>query len=314
MKNNTIVTIGDMRYFWGIFLLIASMRKNGMEEPVLVGGFQFPPEAIVALERFGNVRVHGLDHMTRSLTCAKPEIMLLAETDYITWVDSDGFFTGNCSARLIPKRENEIHIRKRSEVENSQAFRNRRFGEDGRLIPQEILDTWRRDVEGEGPPRILQSCSACFLSVHQSARPFLQKWHEQMTRLLPAGNVGVVDRRLQYYHQLDESVLNSLLCFDRSAPEVAPFYRLDKDPNELFVHFIGPLKPWRGWTPYAFRHFKRYTAVMEFAVNAGFIQREEVPFSLEPAHEGICRLLTPYWSFKTKAENRWRRFWNGRRK
>ena len=32
MKNNTVVTAGDINYLWGIFLLIASMRKNGMDE------------------------------------------------------------------------------------------------------------------------------------------------------------------------------------------------------------------------------------------------------------------------------------------
>ena len=36
MKNNTIVTAGDRNYLWGLFLLIASLRKNGMDEPVMI--------------------------------------------------------------------------------------------------------------------------------------------------------------------------------------------------------------------------------------------------------------------------------------
>lgn len=312
MKNNTVVTAGDINYLWGIFLLIASMRKNGMDEPVLVGAYRFTPEAAAMLEQLGNVRIHHLDSTSRSLTCIKPAIMLLADTEYITWVDSDSFFTGNCSARLIPEHPGEIHIRKRSEQENPQAFRNYTCGEDGHTIPATILDAWRSDVGERETPRNLQSCSACFLSVHKSARPFLKRWDKQMMKLLPAGNVGVVDRSLKFYHQLDESVLNSLLCFADCAPETAENYRLDKDVNELYVHFIGSPKPWRGWTPYSIRHFKRYTDVVSYALAAGFIRPADVPFPLNSAHETVCRLAAPFISLDTKIRNRLKRLTGGK--
>ena len=45
MKNNTIITAGDRNYLWGIFLMIASLRRNGMDEPVIVGTCGFDPEA-----------------------------------------------------------------------------------------------------------------------------------------------------------------------------------------------------------------------------------------------------------------------------
>ena len=40
--DNTICTAGDHNYLWGLFLLIASMRRFGMDEPVIVGtkGFE----------------------------------------------------------------------------------------------------------------------------------------------------------------------------------------------------------------------------------------------------------------------------------
>ena len=113
MKNNTVITAGDMNYVWGIAMLVASMRKSGMDEPVIVGGKNLSKDAVEMLERLGGVRVIPVD-TARSLTCMKPEIMLAADTDYITWVDGDGFFTGNCSSRLIPERPDEIHIRKRT--------------------------------------------------------------------------------------------------------------------------------------------------------------------------------------------------------
>ena len=63
MKNNTVVTVGDINYLWGLFLLIASMRKSGMDEPVLVGAHRFTPEAEEILKhhpcQYGRVSLHA---------------------------------------------------------------------------------------------------------------------------------------------------------------------------------------------------------------------------------------------------------------
>ena len=67
-RDNTIVTIGDINYLWGIFLLMASARRSGMEEPFLVGVKKFTPEAERVLMQFGGVRVLSLDGINRSLT------------------------------------------------------------------------------------------------------------------------------------------------------------------------------------------------------------------------------------------------------
>ena len=308
MKNNTIVTAGDRNYLWGIFLMIASLRKNGMDEPVLVGTRNFDPEAAAILTALGDVRLFPLDGFSRSLTCCKAMMMLKADTDYITWVDSDGFFSGNCSARLIPETPGQIHIRMRSAAEQPQAFRGYTYGEDGHRIPRAVLEVWQKNVGGLTEPRIERSCSACFLSVHRSARAFLEKWHEQMMAVLPDNNIGVVDRSLRYYHQLDESVLNSCLAFFPGAPRVADFYRLDKDPGELFIHFIGQPKPWQGWAPSAFRHFDRYVSVAEFAVSRGWRLPGKLPPSLKRENRPLCALLRYPVSLKYKIGKRLRKW------
>lgn len=307
MKNNTIITAGDRNYLWGIFLMIASLRQNGMDEPVIVGTKGFDPEAEAVLSQMGDVRFYPLDDFPRSLTCCKAQVMLQAETDYITWVDSDGFFSGNCSARLIPETPGEIHVRMRSPEEQPAAFKGYLYGEDGHQIPQAVLDVWKKDIGGLDTPRIRRSCSACFLSVHRSARPFLEKWHHQMMTVLPAGNVGVVDRSLKYYHQLDESVLNSCLAFFPEAPRVADTYRLNKDPNEIFIHFIGQPKPWQGWAPSAFRHFDRYVSVAEFARKQGWKMPGGIPYSLKPGSKWLCRLLQYPVSLNFKIKKRIRK-------
>ena len=117
MKNNTVVTAGDRNYLWGLFLLIASRRKTGMDEPVVVGAYDFTPEAEAILTQLGDVTIYPLSGMTRSLTCCKPLVMLQAKTEYITWADSDAYFVGNCSERLPPLSPGEIHSRMRAPEE-----------------------------------------------------------------------------------------------------------------------------------------------------------------------------------------------------
>ena len=308
MKNNTIVTAGDRNYLWGIFMMIASLRKNGMDEPVIVAAKHFDSEAASVLTALGDVRLFPLDDFPRSLTCCKAMAMLQAETEYITWVDSDGFFSGNCSARLIPETPDQIHIRMRSPEEQPQAFKGYEYGEDGRQIPQAVLKVWKEHVGGLDSPRIPRSCSACFLSVHRSARPFLEKWHEQMMSVLPSGDNGVVDPTLKYYHQLDESVLNSCLAFFPQAPRVSATYRLNKNPDELFIHFIGQPKPWQAWSPSAIRHFDRYVSVAEFALSQKWKLPGKLPASLKRENKFICSLLCRPASLKYKIGKRIRKW------
>lgn len=268
------------------------MRKNNMDEPVLVGTKGFTPEAENILKQMGDVNFYPLGEGARSLTCCKPEVMLHADTDYMTWVDSDGFFVGNCSQLLIPDTTAEIHVRMRSNAENPLAFRGyTQDGEDGHTIPKHILEAWKIDIGENNEAANPCSCSACFLSVHNSARPFLQKWHEQMMKMLPQSNVGVVDRSLKYYHQLDESVLNSVLCFSKCAPKVTKSYHLDKSAEQIFIHFVGRPKPWVGWVPSSIRHFDNYVSVVEFAQQQNWQLPGPLPYSLQRKHHRICKML-----------------------
>ena len=120
---------------------------------------------------------------------------------------------------------------------------------------------------------------------------YYEKWHEQMMKVLPATDVGVVDFSLKYYHQLDESVLNSCLAFFPGAPRVAENFRLDKSQEERFIHFIGQPKPWQGWTPRAFRRFDSYVAVAEFAQSRNWRLPGPLPFSLKRENRTLCALL-----------------------
>ena len=138
--NNTIVTIGDINYLWGIFLLIASARKAGMKEPFLVGCKRFTPRTRQVLEGLGNVSFANLDDTTRSLTCYKPFTMLQAKTEFVTWADSDAFFNGNVSDILLPENPDEIHFRMRPPSELPGLIWKKLFGGDGTSVPKQVLD------------------------------------------------------------------------------------------------------------------------------------------------------------------------------
>lgn len=304
--NNTVVTIGDVNYLWGIFMLIASARRAGMTEPFLVGAKGFDERAKRILEQCGGVTIVPLDDVKRSLTCLKPFVMLQAETEYVTWADSDAFFTGDVSALLPPESPEEIHFRLRSAPEMPAAFQGRVLGKGDSLIPPDILEVWKRDVaeiagSAAGKARYATTGSACFcaLSLRQHRR-FLEIWDALQNKVLPDRNVGVVDTSLKYYHQLDESTLNACLNFAPDAPRVQKVFKMDKDPERLFVHFIARPKPWVGWTKRAFRHFDRYVEVAAWAAGQGYELPGPLPGCLKAENKALLRALIPWMTLKPK--------------
>jgi len=304
-SDNTIVTIGDINYLWGIFMLIASARKAGMEEPFLVGAKDFDARAERILTQWGNVKIVRLDGVKRSLTCLKSFVMLQAETEYVTWADSDAFFTGNVSKLLPPESPEEIHFRLRSLQEMSPTFRGP-LGSDESLIPENILNVWKRDVaeiagNSAERARYATTGSGCFCALSlKRHRRFLEIWNELQHRVLPDRNVGVVDKSLKYYHQLDESTINACLNFVPDAPRVQKVFKMDKDPEHLFVHFIARPKPWQGWTKRAFRFFDEYVAVVAWAVAQGYELPSKLPDCLKAENKGRMKFLIPWMTLKPK--------------
>lgn len=312
--NNTIVTIGDIHYLWGIFLLIASARKAGMREPFLVGCKNFTAEARGVLEQLGDVSLVPLDGTVRSLACYKPQVMLQAETEYVTWADSDAFFTGNVSELLLPEKPEEIHFRMRAPRELPGLSWKQFFSGDFRMVPKAVLEEWRRDVKQVGPlaadaPRFTSTGSTCFCSLSlKRHRHFLEEWQALQERVLPERDVGVADRSLRFYPQLDESTLNACLAYLEDAPQIQPIFRMDKERERLFVHFIARPKPWEGWTKRAFTFFDEYVAVVEWAVHQGYILPGTIPFYLQAKNKQLLRWFIPWMTLKPKVLKRFRRF------
>ncbi len=279
MKNNTIVTIANQNYFWGALLLVASVRQAGMDEPIHIFQSGFTAEMKNQLAALGDVTIFEADSKGRSLTCLKPEAMLSANTDYITWVDSDGYFNGNVSELMIPSAPDKVHLRLRSAADNKSTFESLNLYAPDDVpgnIPQHILQVWQQDVHKlagtvNSTPKNATCAVACILAFHKNSRPFLEAWKQQMATVLPQKNVGVVDKHLSAYRQLDESVLNSLLCFWPQAP-LAEDYRLDKNRAKLFLHVVGIPKPWEWWSKATYK--KYYVEIMRLV---DWIKEQNLP-------------------------------------
>ena len=97
--NTTVVTAGDARFAWGTLLLVASMRRNGMPQPVVVGEMDWPEGMKRKVQALGHVRFKSLPRSRQCVTCQKPLVMGCeeVETEWVCWADSDGIFVGDCS-------------------------------------------------------------------------------------------------------------------------------------------------------------------------------------------------------------------------
>ncbi len=256
-----------------------------MDEPVLVGTKKFDARCERVLKQLGDVSFYSLENASHNLTCHKAEVMLRAQTEYVTWADADALFSGNTSELLPPPDHGHIHVRRRSIPEMPGAFPDK-------YSLAEILPQWRKDIQAlvgkdtqipecpEPDFQHFQSVSACFLSVARDQEQFLDTWHKMMMNL-PSQDTGVVNNSLRCYHQLDESCLNATLLYLPNAPIVTDIYRMDKEPQRLFAHFCGRVKPWRGWIPSSLRHYDATLAVMDWALQEKLELPSEVPPSLQ---------------------------------
>lgn len=291
MQNNTVVVACDSSYFWGVFILIASMRMNGMDEPMLVFQRGFTAEMCSCLKRFGGMKIVEATPSGQNMTCRKAEAMLLVDTEYISWVDCDGFFIGNCSQLLVSPDPDEIHLRLRTAVDNGKAFRSTKqyaAGDTFGSIPQAVLDIWRKNIGERTQPRLTSCASACFFSLNRKHRDFLEKFDWATKKFLPSTNLGVVNQTRRGYYQLDESVLNCLLCFMDNPPLPTKEFALDKNPEKLFVHIIGSPKPWQWWNSFSIRHYNAIMKIIAYAVSSGYATLP-LPMALQAKYKFLHR-------------------------
>ena len=272
--NTTVVTAGDRDFAWGILLLAASMRRNGMPHPLVVGALDWSPEMKRRVSALGNVTILDLPPTKMCLTCQKPMLMSCDEvkTDWVCWADGDAIFIGDCSEWLTGDSPDEIVIR--------------RYDPPPEDFTRENLETWRRDIEkhlGSALPesRYDTRFNAPFIVINRRHVPFLKRWQSQINNVLPP-DVEIIMKRGSAYFQTDESVLGSLLCFDPEAPKVADYYRANgsADRGRYFAHFAYNPKPWRMWNAFSRKYHEAVMEVAEWLVAQKVIRYSDLPRSL----------------------------------
>ena len=273
--KTTVVTAGDKGFAWGALLLVASMRRNGMKHPAVVGAMDWPPEMKKRVSALGNVTIRELPTSRQCVACQKPMLMGCDEvkTDWVCWADADAIFIGDCSEWLVGEDPEEIVVRKCSPPPP--------------LLTADTLAIWQRDVKqlcGDALPESRLGDTTVnnpFIVLHRKWRPFLELWRMQTERVI-APDVTTPWQKKSAYFQTDESVLGSLLCFAPDVPKVTEHYKANGsvDRDRYFAHFAYNPKPWRMWNKYSMRWHDDVMETVDWMLAEKIVKPSEVPLSL----------------------------------
>ncbi len=281
LPSNTVTMACDAAYVWGVWLCIASMRRHGMNEPVVVCVNSWPERWEKAICKFDGVRIYRLSPEDKRNVCSSKALAMLqgTDTEYVSWVDCDAIFSGNCSEKLLPPDEDTVRMRPRSSKDTAEVMK--RFYAEGETsgMPKAILERWQKDVNDRKEPRCVNPGTSGIITVHRKFRPFLELWHAQMIKIL-VDNKEVVDMHNPAYFMTDESVLNSLLFFRSDAPKICDTYGLNEDWNALYAHYSLSPKPWILWNAFQYRFYDMTMDTIDWALEHGFLPPDPLPFML----------------------------------
>lgn len=285
--QTTVVTAGDAAFAWGALLLVASMRRNGMKHPVVVGAVGWPDDMKRKILSLGGVSVRELSGERRCVACQKPIIMGCDEvkTPWVCWADSDAVFVGDCSEWLVGRSEDEVTIR--------------RYDPPPPDFTPENLAVWRSDVASVCGRALDESRHAtrfntAFIVMNRKWKGFLDAWRRQMENVLP-DNVEIIMKHGTAYFQTDESVLSSLLCFLPDAPGVSGEYKANgsADRTRYFAHFAYNPKPWQMWNVHSLKWRDTVAPVVDWLVAGGYVKKNELPPSLRKGLWPFWRAMAP---------------------
>jgi hypothetical protein len=301
----TIATACDANYFWGAFLLTASLRQNRIGAPIHVLAKGFDAERIGMLEQFRDVRVIPLTpDNPRSLITIKPYALATARTKWLAWLDADCMAIGDVGT-LLPPENGSFQIRLREPAENADIYGDKyRAGDRRGGYPAWVLERWRGDVGDLQQPRQDTAAVANAFVLHEKHRDFLQLWDQQMQKVIPSCST-LMDSHLGAYHMSDESVLNSLLAFSSIAPPVGPF-QLNRHPERHVAHFGGKAKPWVRWTSGSWYCYEPIQRLLAWLRAEGH-KMPPLPPSLQPRRKLAMRAGVLAAAWKTGAKRAMRR-------
>jgi hypothetical protein len=299
--NLTIVSIADQNYFWGLFLLAASVDRWKLGDKLMLFHTGLDADSARYLEQFSRVELRKLrDSNPLGLHCRKPEALLQADGEYIAWLDSDCLVIGDLNEDMIPTN-GELQARMRTPRETiADLGRFYQKGETPGGLPKLVLDTWREDVGERKIARIDAMVPSNVFVIHSKFMPFIKHWERQMAKVLNPGR-GTLDPDNPAYYLTDESVLNSLLAFADFSPIVSE-YKLAGARSRHIAHFISSPKPWVRWQPRSLYCLPFVLETIEW-VKANGKEVPPLPPSLQPARKTRSVLEAHLFARLKRAQN-----------
>jgi hypothetical protein len=307
----TIVSACDRNFLWGAFLLAASVHRQLPQVPFLLLETGFQPEDQALIKQFPGAQIRSLSSGNRRNVCnRKPEAILSADTEFIAWLDSDCMVLGDLSELLIPTN-GEFQIRLREPNENADVWsRQYQPGDKSGELPRAVAARWQADVGERTEARLQTTCVTNVFVLHRRHLNFIQRWQEQIHRILPSDHAGPVDSRLLPYFMTDESVLSSLLAFAHNVPPLSPS-RLHIYPKAHVAHFGTRPKPWKRWRLGAWYCYEPVMELLDWVRAQGW-QTPPLPWSFQRRY----RLVSHLWALadeqraqlRRQAIAQWRRF------
>lgn len=268
--DKTIVTACDSNYIWGAFLLVASLAYYDVKAYKKVLGIMLSDQDKELLSQFPDTQVvNSSRESDRSVCLMKPYALYLAETDIISWIDSDCIVTGDVTEFLNVEKDH-IQIRFRSFEENAGVYRNYYGKSDEKgLIPNKVLKTWKEDIGDLNSPQISTVGETNCFVLRRDNIDFIKLWQNQMEKVIIDNNLQVYDKNSVGYFMTDESVLNSIMAFSSQRLKVQE-YLFDKNRDKLLVHFGLNPKPWIHWTKRALLFYDIVLEIVEWARSQGY--------------------------------------------
>ncbi|MDP8220216.1 MAG: hypothetical protein P9X26_02650 [Candidatus Stygibacter frigidus] len=283
-KKASIVIVTDTNFVIAVYLLICSLRKNGVKTKIYVLGIKLNHAETALLDQFDNCRVYpanpSIEH--HPVTRKVEAILLTAndDSDYVTLFDGDCLVTGDITPYLTPEGSG-LFSRIKTPEEDGMVFSSHyRKGDTYGSIPKHILEIWRKDVGENDIPRIKNTICSGNITFSKDYIDFARKWHTQMFKVLPDNNTSIShDYKNEPYFQMDESVLDSLVAFAADAPPVIAG-NLDIDTSAYVAH-LGPYpKPWVFWAKNKLQYYPIVLELIAWAKSNNY-KLPEIPWSFK---------------------------------
>jgi len=312
MNKSTIVIITDSNFVLAVYILVASLKYQGVEFPVNILGIALTDEEKELLQQFENTRV--IDSVIDNIgdrtslraianTCKREAILSAKDddSDFVVLLDGDCIATGDITPWLVPDKAG-IYLRIRSAAEDAMIFSSRyELNDEKGKIPQRMLDIWHRDIGERKNPAIEHTSLSGNLIIHKDHLDFIDRWGDHMQKVLPmdGGNFDHVA-----YQMMGDFTLSSVLAFARTSPPVYEMM-LDKDPDAYVAHLGPSPKFWKLWPPSKIKYVKQVFDILDWSRNKGY-RLPELTWTLRKKNILRIYITTGIYALKMKLKDLFR--------